>query len=85
MEKQLPPNTEEQQKEFVRNMYIFAFVVITLSFILLTGASALTIVSVNTLFGQEIVPLTFGTVFALAWIKFWIGFVFNRIKLVKEN
>jgi hypothetical protein len=77
--------TEDQQENFARGMYMFAFIVATTSFALLLGASTLTILSVNVLFGQEVIPLTFATVFSLAWIKFWVGFMFNRIKLVKES
>lgn len=48
-------------------------------FVLALIGSWLTILSLNTLFAREIIELSVGSVFALAWIKFMIGSLLSGI------
>jgi hypothetical protein len=47
-------------------------------------AASFTILSLNVLFAAEIIPLTWTTVFALAWVKFWIGIMISGVIKVKK-
>jgi hypothetical protein len=55
--------------------------IVVLSFGALMIASAFTILALNVLFSSEIVPLTWATVFALTWIKFWLSVMMTGIKV----
>jgi uncharacterized membrane protein YciS (DUF1049 family) len=60
-------------------------VVTIFSICILLLSSSLTIISINTLFADEIIALKWQTVFALAWIKFWLGLMFgNSIKIKRD-
>jgi hypothetical protein len=57
--------------------------VTAIAFIFLMIAASFTILSVNVLFASEIIPLTWTTVSALAWLKFWVGIMFSGLVKVK--
>ena len=76
--------TEEDKDIFVRGMIAAAVVGVIVFFFLLIFASALTILAVNSLMASEIIPLTYTSVFALAWMKFITLWLFNRVS-IKRN
>ena len=59
-------------------------VVTTVMIGILLIAASFTILSLNVLFATEIIPLTWTTVFALAWVKFWIGIMISGVIKVKK-
>jgi hypothetical protein len=59
-------------------------VVTTVMIGILLMAASFTILSLNVLFAAEIIPLTWTTVFALAWVKFWIGIMISGVIKVKK-
>lgn len=61
-----------------------AVAVTVVAFSLLLIAASFTILSLNVLFAAEIIPLTWTTVFALAWIKFWLGVMISGVIKVKK-
>lgn len=75
---------EKQQENFVRGVVAFTVTVAIVFAIMLVFASALTILSVNALMASEIVPLTYTSVFALAWLKFVVLWFLNRVS-IKRN
>ena len=76
--------TGEDQQIFVRGMIIGAIIGVVVFFFMLIFASALTILAVNSLMASEIIPLTYTSVFALAWMKFITLWLFNRVS-IKRN
>lgn len=67
-----------------RGLVIFWAVVLIGGLILLS--SLFTILSINAIFGKEIIELTLGTVFGLAWLKFVVAGMFSGIvKVVNER
>jgi len=52
---------------------------------ILLMASSFTILSINVLFATEIIPLTWATVFALSWVKFWLGVMISGVIKVKKG
>lgn len=76
--------TEEDQEVFVRGMIMAAIIAVVVFFFMLIFASALTILAVNSLMASEIIPLTYTSVFALAWMKFITLWLFNRVS-IKRN
>ena len=76
--------TEEDKDIFVRGMIMAAVIGVVVFFFMLIFASALTILAVNSLMASEIIPLTYTSVFALAWMKFITLWLFNRVS-IKRN
>lgn len=67
-----------------RGLVIFWAVVLIGGLILLS--SLFTILSINAIFGKEIIELTLGTVFGLAWLKFVVaGMLSGIVKVVNER
>jgi hypothetical protein len=62
-----------------------AVFVAAVAFSFLLIAASFTILSINVLFATEIIPLTWTTVFALAWVKFWLGVMFSGVIKVKKG
>ena len=77
--------TEEDQQIFVRGMIIGAIIGAVVFFFLLIIASALTILSINALMASEFIPLTYTSVFALAWMKFITLCLFNRVSITRKE
>jgi hypothetical protein len=77
--------TEEDQQIFVRGMIAAAVVGVIVFFFLLVLASALTILSINALMAYEFIPLTYTSVFALAWMKFVTLWLFNRVSITRKE
>lgn len=77
--------TEEDQQIFVRGVIIGAIIGVVVFFFLLIIASALTILSINALMASEFIPLTYTSVFALAWMKFITLWLFNRVSITRKE
>lgn len=67
--------------------HIFGVVVVVtlIAIFSLLLSSTLTIISINILFASEIIALSWQTVFALAWVKFWLGLMFGQAIKIKRN
>lgn len=58
--------------------------IVAASFGIIMIFSAFTIMSLNVLFVEEIVPLTWTTVFALSWLKFWLSLFLGGLIKVRS-
>jgi len=77
--------TEEQQESFVKGMMMFTAIAMTIFAAGLIVSSAITILAINSLMASEIIPLTYASVFSLAWLKFVVLWFLNRVSIVKRN
>lgn len=67
-----------------RGLVIFWAIVLVVSLVLLS--SLFTILSINAVFGKEIIELSIGTVCGLAWLKFIIAGMFSGVvKVINER
>jgi hypothetical protein len=54
-------------------IFFGVILIVGIAFLLLMGISIITLYAINTLYAVELIPITFGTVASLAWIKLVIG------------
>lgn len=54
-------------------VFFGVLLIVFIAFLIFMGLSVVTIYAMNTVYGAELIPITFGTVASVAWIKLIIG------------